>query len=205
MAKQNPVGGERSKVRMLYVEGEFAQGEIQALAMTFARPLSPARPTQKRIVSSSTDNGGVLDAEHEIEIEVEDVGTVEDNGASAATTPRASRGKRTYPTPPTVEMDMTAGGTPFKVFAATKGPKSHRDKYLVAAAWCREYGTLESITTGHVRTCYIAAGWTYKVIDPIQPFRDLRGDGLGTLADGNFTIGHLGLAKVKEMAGGTTA
>jgi len=205
MAKQNPVGGERSKVRMLYVEGEFAPGEIQTLAMTFARPSTAARPAQKRIVGSSTENGGALDAEQEIEIDVEEVGATEDNGATAGAAPRASRGKRTYPTPPTVEMDMAAGGMPFKDFAATKGPKSNRDRYLAAAAWSSEYAKLPSITTGHVRTCYIAAGWTYKVNDPIAPFRILRDDGLGTLSDGNFAIGHLGLAEVQEMAGGTTA
>lgn len=200
MAKQNPAGGEKSKVRMLYVEGEFAQGEIQALAMTFARPLQPARPPQKRIVSSSADNG-VLDAEHEIEINVDGVDeeTVEDNGTSVSAAPRASRGKRTYPSPATVDIDLESGDMPFTTFASEKRPDKQRDKYLVVAEWLRAYGNTPDITAGHVRTCYIAADWIFDVQDPAQPFRNLKKEGLGTISDGKFTINHLGTAAVKKM------
>jgi hypothetical protein len=197
MAKQNQASGEKSKVRMLYVEGEFAQGEIQALAMTFARPIT-VRPAPKRIVSSSADDG-VLDAEQQIEIDVEDVGTVEDNGASPATTPRASRGKRTYPTPATVDLDLESGEKPFSTFAAGKLPETHRDKYLVVAEWLRAYRATPEINAGHVRTCYIGADWTFDVQDPAQPFRKLKAEGLGTLSGGKFTVNHLGTAAVKKM------
>ena len=201
MDKQNPVGGERSKVRMLYVEGEFAPGEIQALAMTFARPLPSARPPQKRIVGASTDNGAVLDAEHEIEINVDGVGeeTVEANGTSVSAGPKASRGKRTYPSPATVDIDLASGDMPFTTFANEKRPDKQRDKYLVVAEWLRAYGNTPEITAGHVRTCYIAADWTFDVQDPAQPFRNLKKEGLGTISDGKFTINHLGTAAVKKM------
>ena len=198
MAKhQNPAGGEKSKVRMLYVEGEFAQGEIQALAMTFARPLAP-RPPQKRIGTPSADNG-VLDAEQEIEINVEEVPTVEDNGASAAAPQKAARGKRTYPTPEPVDIDLEGGEKSFSAFVSEKRPASHLDKYLVAAEWFRAFANTPTITAGHVRTCYIGADWTFDVQDPNQPFRTLKKDGLGTIADGKFTLNYQGTAAVKKM------
>jgi hypothetical protein len=199
MAKQNPASGEKSKVRMLYVEGEFAQGEIQALAMTFARPI-PVRPAPKRIVSSSAENG-VLDAEQEIEIDVEEVGAIDDNGspASATATPKGPRVKRTYPTPATVNIELESGEKPFATFAREKQPETHREKYLVAAEWLRVYRNTPEITAGHVRTCYIGADWTFDVQDPVQAFRDLKRQGLGTISDGKFTINHLGQAAVKKM------
>ena len=198
MAKhQNPAGGEKSKVRMLYVEGEFAQGEIQALAMTFARPLA-SRPPQKRIGTPAADNG-VLDAEQEIAIDVEEIPTVEDNGASAAGPPKAARGKRTYPTPVTVDIDLEGGEKSFGTFAGEKAPETHRDKYLVTADWLRAYRKTPEITAGHVRTCYIGADWTFDVQDPAQPFRKLKAEGLGTLSGGKFTVNHLGTAAVKKM------
>ncbi|MGI8400610.1 MAG: hypothetical protein ACR2NS_03255 [Gemmatimonadaceae bacterium] len=197
MAKHNPPGGERSKVRMLYVEGEFAQGEIQAIAMTFARQL-PVRPPQKRIGSPSGEDG-VLDTDREVEIEVEEESTFEDNGAAASATPKAPRGKRTYPTPGPVDVELDGGDKPFITFASEKKPGTHLDKYLVVADWLRAYRNTPTVTAGHVRTCYICADWTFDVQDPSQPFRSLKKDGLGSIAGGKFTINHLGTAAVKKM------
>lgn len=204
MAKQhNPSGGEKSKLRMLYVEGEFAQGEIQALAMTFARPLA-VRPVQKRIATSATDNG-LVDAEQEIEIDVAEDEVSSENGASAPSAPKAPRGKRTYPTPPTVDIDLDSGDKPFSTFASEKNPQSHLDKYLVVAEWLRAFRNTAPITAGHVRTCYIGADWTFDVQDPNQPLRALKKEGLGTIADGAFTINHLGTAAVKKLNAGAAA
>lgn len=206
MAKHSTAAGtERSKVRLLFFEGELAPGEIQALASAFAtKPNGVAsRAPQKQLGGTPTSSGSseaaaVADFEVEQEVAVED--EVEPTESTPAAKPR--RVKRTYPTPATVEMDMNAGGKSFKQFAQEKRPKSHFEKYLVAAAWCSQYAKLPAITPGHVRTCYIAAEWNYKVQDPIQPFRNIRDDGLGSVEGSNFTIGHLGLSKVQEMNSG---
>lgn len=210
--KQNPPGDDgRSDVEFLYFKGKLRSADIQALVSGFtstrASNTLPGRAPSKQIPAPPAQNGqnGTSEADREVEFEMVEEAEVLENGAEApkAATPR--KGKRTYPTPATVEMDMAAGGKAFKDFAREKGPKSTRDRYLVAATWCREFAKLELVSAGHVRTCYIAAGWTYKVQDPIQPFRNLRDEGLGAVTDGSFNIGHLGLAEVQEMKGDSTA
>ena len=206
--KQNPPADDRSDIEFLYFKGKMRSTDIQALVSGFASARSnvlATRPAPKRITASTTDNGG-SDVAEDVDLEpVEDAEPQEDGTEETASAPKGPRRQRTYPTPATVEMDMVAGGKPFKDFAQEKRPKSHFNKYLVAAAWCNEYAKLETITAGHVRTCYIAADWTYKVKDPRAPFREIREKGLGTLNDGNFTIGHLGLAKMKDMKDGKTS
>jgi hypothetical protein len=205
MAKQNPFGGERSKVRLLFVEGEFAAGEIQALATAFARPTLPVRPSQQKRIAAATTDNGVLDAETEVSVE-EEATIEEDDAASVLTpTPKVPRGKRTYPTPEPVEIDLESGDKPFRAFASEKVPATHLDKYLVVAEWLRAYRAIPTITTGHVRTCYIAADWTFDVQDPNQPFRTLKKNGFGSIADSKFTINHLGVAEVKRMNSATAS
>jgi hypothetical protein len=203
--KQNPPGDDRSDIEFLYFKGKMRSADIQALVSGFASTRSnalPARPATKRIAAPS--GNGAADLAEDVDLElVEDAEIAEEDGTEeVATAPKTPRRQRTYPTPATVEMDMEAGGKSFNEFAQEKGPKSHVNRYLVAAAWCNEYAKLETITAGHVRTCYIAADWTYNVQDPLDPFREIRGKGLGALNEANFTIGHLGLGKVKNMKDG---
>jgi hypothetical protein len=203
MAKpQNPSGDERSDIEFLYFKGKVRSVDIQQLVAGFTSTRSnalPARPQTKQLPPAG--GNGTVKTEQQTEIEfAEELEQVEEpNGASASAAPKPSRGRRKYPTPDPVALDLESGDMPFLTFAAEVTPESHLDKYLVAAEWLRAYRNVTEITAGHVRTCYIEADWDFDPQDPNQPFRTLKKDGLGSIADGKFTVGHLGTSAVKKM------
>lgn len=200
--KQKLSAEERSEVEFLYFKGKLRSADIQALVSGFAgqrsNPLLSSRAQTKRIDGPEEANGIGDDSEEELEL-LADGEISSDAIASAPRAPRGSGPKRTYPTPDTVDIDLETGESPFAVFAAAKAPETHRERYLVAAEWLRANRSLTEITTGHVRTCYIRAGWDFDVVDPSQPFRKLKKEGLGTISEGRFTIKHLGTSEVNKM------
>lgn len=205
MRKQSTTGQpEKSRVRMLYVDADLGPGEIQEITSAFVAAIRPAHAvrgvtTQQRIAPAAGDGNGSGTGQAELELdEAEIVDEEREDGAPAA---RGPRQRRNYKKPTVIEMDLSAGagGVAFEDFATEKSPDTHADRYLVAAAWLHDHAGLETITVNHVYTCYLAAGWNFDVTDPGWPFRELKGDGLGTTNRGNFSIGHLGLSRVKKM------
>jgi hypothetical protein len=201
--KQNSPGDDRSDIEFLYFKGKMRSADIQALVSGFASTRSNAllaRPATKRIAGPTTDNGA-SEASDDVDLDsVEDAELAENDSASS--TPKVPRGngaKRVYATPDTVDIDLESGDKPFTTFALEKAPPTHQDKYLVVAEWLRVFRNTPEVTAGHVRTCYIAAGWAFDVKDPTQPFRKLKRAGLGTITDGRFTIRHLGTSDVNKM------
>jgi hypothetical protein len=200
--KQIPPGDDRSEVEFLYFKGKLRSADIQALVSGFAGTRSsalPGRQVTKRIANPGTQ-GEV--AEEADEPDLEGIEDAEVEASAAVSAPRTARGtgaKRVYPTPDTLDIDLEAGDKPFRKFAIEKAPASHQDKYLVVAEWLRAFGDIPEVTTGHVRTCYIGAGWDFDLLDPTQPFRKLKKAGLGMIADGKFTIKHLGTSAVNKM------
>lgn len=214
MAKQNPAaGGERSKVRVLWFEGDLGPGEIQALATAFAANRSntlPGRTPPKQISAPATQNG-TAEAEQEVDLEtVEEADVLEDNGSNgtprAASTPRKAR-----PTPKPIDINSDGDGVSFEEFVKPLtaeqlvGPQT---KFLVAAAWLHEHGEpkLNAVAVGHVVACYLHAEWTWDAPsnDPTDPFRKLRKEGFGHPAkgkDGTFEINSIGLKRVAKMLG----
>jgi hypothetical protein len=209
MAKQQGASGDdRSDIEFLYFKGKMKSADISALVAGFtstrSSSLSPRPAAPKRITPTGTNNGTSEPEEEEVELELVDEADVADSTNVAVAAPKARGAKRSYPTPDTVDIDLEAGEKPFRAFAAEKAPQSHHDKYLVAAEWLRAYGNTAEVSAGHVRTCYIGAGWNFDVVDPTQPFRKLKKEGLGTISDGKFTIKHLGTAEVNKMNPGAT-
>jgi hypothetical protein len=197
MAKQTPAGGEKSKVRMLYVEGEFAPGEIQSLAMTFARPI-PVRPSQpKRIAGGSATGNGALDVEREIEIEGPDEEETVEEQTQPSRPARASGAARVYRTPERLDLDLSA----FAPFAKAKNPADDfPTHHLVAAFWFKEHFGTPNVTVDHAYSAYMAAGWSTKTKDFDQPFRMLKKKGLVKRVEpGVYTITLPGMGEVREM------
>jgi hypothetical protein len=53
-----------------------------------------------------------------------------------------------------------SGKASFRQFVAEKKPQTHQQKQAVILYWLREFGSLPvGITTDHVNTCYVEAGW----------------------------------------------
>jgi hypothetical protein len=67
MAKHNPPNGERSRVRILFVDGDFASGELGELTQALTQAIKPAvviaRPAVQNRLSAPLTNGTVDDAQ----------------------------------------------------------------------------------------------------------------------------------------------
>jgi hypothetical protein len=201
MAKHTVGGGERSKVKIFFVEADLADGDMEQLTqalMTAIRP-SPGGPraaTVHRIAAASAPLEEIDEAEVE---EMGDVGENPDPSETRRST-SAKRTERSYRSPEPVEMDMNGDGTSFQDFVARKQPQtSTRGRYLLAVVWLKEHAGLATVTADHVLTCYKSAGWTYKVEDSTLPFRALKKDKLGKVDKGSFSVNHLGVAAVADL------
>jgi hypothetical protein len=101
-------------------------------------------------------------------------------------------------TPNVIELDLSLGTTPFRKFAEAKNPGKHVDKYLVIAAWLKEFLGIDEIKADHIYTCYKFMKWN----SPKDVGLTLRATptyfGKGS-ADGVYVINHLGLDRVNEM------
>jgi hypothetical protein len=199
MVKKAHEGSERSRVRIFFVEGDFAPGDLRELTQALGSAIAPSGG--KRPV-------GRLPAVVPLETEALETLVTEDSEAADAVEeepeaderPARGAGKvRSYRKPQPVDLDMKGGGKAFAEFAAQKKPTAHRGKYLVAAAWLHDVAKVASPTADHIFTCYKAAGWTFDIGDPTVTFRSLKAEGLGTLKRGSFSINHLGLAEVEKM------
>lgn len=195
---------ERSKVKILFVEGDFAPGDLKELTQALTSAIKPnvirylpkAGPQLLANDVRNSNSEDVLDAADEDVYQSDDSPELDDAPEEKAKAP----GKpRTYRKPTPVNIDMSSGGKSFKDFSAEKGPTSHRAKYLVAAAWLHDYAKIESITADHVFTCYKSANWNFDIGDPTVTFRQLKKDALGSLEKGHFKINHLGIAEVFDM------
>ncbi|MGP0101200.1 MAG: hypothetical protein ACLPUT_06230 [Solirubrobacteraceae bacterium] len=66
-------------------------------------------------------------------------------------------------TSPGIVKDLSLrpkGKKSFTEFVAEKQPKTHQQRQVVILYWLREFGQVSGgITTDHVNTCYIEAGW----------------------------------------------
>jgi hypothetical protein len=201
MAKPNPPGPVRSKVKILFVDADLAPGDLEKLTNTLTSAMRPTHLLQKappRLSAVSANGDGddpaVADAGEVVESEAEDEAPAETHQ------PKPAR-PRKYKSPKVIDLDMKAGGKAFVDFANEKAPESHTDRYLVAAYWLEAYAKIVPVTADHVFTCYKSAGWVFDPSDPNFPFRELSGKRRreGETKDGNFTINHIGRANVEKM------
>lgn len=197
MAKHSSGSGERSKVRIFFVEADLGPGDMQDLTHALTTAMRPYG-TSPRTMFGKVPPPPAPAADGEQQVEPGEADLVVDEPSPTSVTRQAHRA-RSYRKPVPVDMDMKAGGLAFVEYAKQKAPTAHRAKYLVAAAWLHEYASEASISADHVFTCYKAAGWTFDVQDPSAPLRQLKMDGFGTLKRGIFSINHLGIAEVEKM------
>jgi hypothetical protein len=199
--RHNQQPAERSRVRIFFVEGDFAPGDLRELTETLS---SAIRPT--RIAPRTAPHQLAAPAEGHLQVEENlpdlEPADLSSNGGEEAPA-RAQRGqgkKRAYRKPQVVAMKMVGDdGTAFESFANEHHPDDHLSRYLVAAAWLQEHAKVDPVTVDHIYTCYKALDWAFDVTDPGSAFRKLKRDGLGTLKAGDFSINHIGLATVQKM------
>ena len=207
-SNQNHASSERSKVRIFFIEGDFASGDLEQLTQVLTNATRPATILARaalpgRAAATTVTTAQNVEDENAESQQVDTTG--EEIGDDVAAEPlRATKGPskpRTYRKPqPVVDLDMSAGGKLFKDFAAEKGnPASHRTRYMVAATWLHEFAKVEPITIDHVFTCYKHVGWNFDIQDPTLVFRQLKAEGLASFKKGQFSLNHLGIGKVNDM------
>jgi hypothetical protein len=95
---------------------------------------------------------------------------------------------------------MVSGQVPFAEYFRSKNPATHSKRYLVIAAWLKEYRQLTEIGIDHVYTCYRTMGLS-PVADMGQVFRGCKQRGwfYSGSQRGLFAINHVGLGQVNNM------
>lgn len=204
MAKNNPQPSARSKIRVFFVDADLAPGDMQELTNALTSAIRPTHvvsrvPASNRLAAgpNGSEVGTVTDDVEVEELDERDLAEDDEpsNVAKGPSKPRKYRSPKVV-----IDLDMSAGGKPFKQLAAEKGnPTEHVTRYLIAAYWLAEFSKLPTISVDHVYTCYKSAGWTLNVTDPSFAFRSLKKEGLGDTKNGKFTMNHLGRARVEEM------
>lgn len=191
----------RIKFAYFEVEGsdetlqEVVKTAVNALRPQVVRPVAPAPPIQAPKENGHGNGSGQLPL-----IEVDDFETEEE---TLQKTPAKPKKPRTFKAPEVLEVNLTEGDVPFEEFVKSKGnPDDHSIRYLIIAAWFKEYKGETVITKRHIWTCYRSMHWT--TVDDIDGvFRHGKSKGLFTSPSrGEFAITLLGINEVRKMGGG---
>lgn len=195
--------GGPSRIRFIMVEAELAEGDIGQVTQAIQNALrGPSTVTTQRIAGPAPTKAIESDAmEVELEADLEEEPSAEHSSTARPSRPRGHR--KPPPTPEVIEIDVDAD-VALRTFAAQSNPQSHTKRFLVVAAWFKLHRSLDSIGTSHVYTCYMSLKWPTDLQDFYQPFRQLKKNKLMTHGEeGLYSINHIGLQRVREMAGGS--
>jgi hypothetical protein len=196
MAKQNTQPHGRSRLRIFYVEGDLAPGELQQITQAFA---NATRPAQIIARPAPVQQLGNMDDQPESQEDLEVMNAAEFEAATAST-PKVAK-VRKFRSPKVVDdLNMDAAGKPFSEFVADYGsPSETLPRYLLCSYWLDAFAKVPEATADHIYTCYLSVPWTFEVPDPGQPFRSLKANGAGDTKKGAFVINHIGKARVEKM------
>jgi uncharacterized protein YjhX (UPF0386 family) len=205
-------GEERGKVRLRFVEFELEglsstiEESIKSIVGSMNRASGGALPAAQRtsqtpqltrLAPANGNDGSEQVGQEEFE---GDSGSDESTGdRSSSTTPKAPK---QYTQPKFLEaFDLDSGEKPFKSYVTEIGPETDNHRYLVIAAWAKQYRSLESSTIDHAYTCYQKMGWKSQK-DVGQPFRKMKRSSLfQNPARGQWKITHIGLDRVRNGPG----
>jgi hypothetical protein len=200
MGKAQAKSGGNSRIRVVMVEADLAEGELSQLIPALQNALRAPAPTVQRISPPASPKAIAQqpqEAELEPAIEEEDVQV-----DLAPETPRQRAPRKPAPTPNVIDIEMHEGVS-FASFAQGKDAKSNHKRYLIAAAWLKEHRGIEAASDDHIYTCYLSIGWPTNIPDFAQPLRELKARGFFTQPKrGLYAINHIGLDRVKKLNGG---
>lgn len=201
MARQpNNRNGGTTKVRFLMLE---AEGNESDLAQIFSAIQSAVKPSttiiQQRLAAASTEQLLVGAQSGDDALEHDDA---DDVIAPEKVSRPKSKTARKPTTPDVLDMDADAEAS-LKAFADQhSGVDSDVERYLVIAAWFKEHRETPAVTTAHIYTGLRMMSWPTAIEDFGGILRYLKKQKLMTSGNrGEYLINHLGLAKVKKLAG----
>ncbi|MEO7966253.1 MAG: hypothetical protein ABIT38_20315 [Gemmatimonadaceae bacterium] len=209
MPKPPPPPSGRSKVRVFFVDADFAPGDMEKFTEALTQAVRPENRLSAPPVTVRRLNAGngkphleSIETNGDGDVELEQLEEVESDPVEVEA-PRATTRTRSYPAPKIVtDLDTNAGGKPFDEFALNKGnPKDHLTRFLIAAAWLYECPKIPTVSMHHVYTCYKAPGntWEWDLKDADGVFRKMKKEGWGEVAKGKFTINQIGRGLVDKM------
>jgi hypothetical protein len=191
-----------SRIRFVLVEAELGDGDISQITQAITNALRP--PTNaavKRLsVSGPMVNGSDTVESELVEESVEGVDALDVTPAA----PKHPRQRKSPRAPDIVAIDMNADMS-LAAFAAGKDASSQHKKYLICAAWLKEHRSIDTVSAGHIYTCFRSMEWSVNIPDFSQPLRDLKRRKFFTKNDADeYEINHIGLDFVKKLGGNGT-
>jgi hypothetical protein len=197
-----------TKIRFIMLEAEGNASDLQQIAQAITSAVRPtliqqvaAPPVMPALTRNRTQPSVGSDPDVHNSVEMVDEG----NAIPAPVTKKAavSTAKRRYPVPSILDLDLTSGDMPFVRFHHEKNPGDHSKRYLVIAAWLKEYRQLNEIGDDHAYTCYRTLSLK-TVADIGSVFRS--GKKQGWFNSGTqralFAINHVGLKQVNNLSNG---
>lgn len=192
-------GDGRSKIRVVVIEADLAEGELRDMTQAITNALRPAPVVQRFITSGPATPAAPQLADAE---DIEDAEVIEEvENAPAPRTKASSKPRRYPPVKVLTDVDLESDVS-FPDFAAGKKPKNIQDRYLVAAAWYKLHRDTDAITMHHVYTCFLhpRVKWPTGMADFDQPLRQLvKRNRLGRGERSHYVINHIGLADVDML------
>lgn len=202
MAKQPSSRGGTTKVRFLMLEAEGAESDLTQIFSAIQSAVKPNTTIiQQRLVSGNGEHALLADVSAE-------EGTdelIEVDEASVAPVSKRAKPKtaRKPTTPDVLDFDFDTSVSLADFAMRHSGVDSDVDRYLVIAAWFKEHRDTSAVTTSHIYTGYRTLEWPSGIEDFGAVLRYLKSQKLmASGARGEYSINHLGLAKVKKLAGG---
>ena len=203
MVKQPSKGNGSSRIRVVMIDAEIAEGELGQIAAAIQNALRPSVTVAQRPaaqLTAPTQNGGV---ETVLEEPMEDDFDEADEGVTKPAAPSKPRKPRKPTTPEVLELDLISDVS-LESFAVKHPAEKESDRNLVIATWFKEHRQTPAITSSHVYTAYRQLKWSVAIEDFSWPLRYLKKEkfmGAGT-ARGEYVINHLGIDRVNKMATG---
>lgn len=193
MAKHPSKSGGNSRIRVLLVDADLADGELAQLIPALQNALRAPTPTLR---NNGAPTPKVITQQQPLEAEVEE-SVEEEEVTLAPEAPRQPRARKAAPKPSVIEIDTTSAPP----LSSLADPKSNHGRYLLIAAWLHDHRNIEAVTVDHIYTCYRHLGWPTDILDFGQPLRELKHKQYFTTPErGQYAINQLGLAKAKEIA-----
>lgn len=148
---------DKGKVRMTVIHfetessNETLQENIRQIANTISRSLGLPPPARTPLPPVQLQPSNPLEQAYEVD------SIADDAGQSSPSTPQRPRTgkKRLTVTPAKVldDLNLNGGNIPLNTFIEQNKPESHTKRYLVIAAWLKEYRNIDEITGDHIYTC----------------------------------------------------
>jgi hypothetical protein len=192
--------GGTSRVRFVMMEAEIADGgDLAQFTQAMQNALAGPRTVVQRLTVSPKLAAQDANGHEEPEV-LDDVDHLVEGAEPEV--PRHRGPRKPAPTPDILEVDLTSEVS-LADFAAKHKPDSHRQRYLVAAAWFKLHRKTDTVTASHIYTAYRHMKWPINIPDFAQPLRDLKFNKLvGQPEKGVYEINHIGLQEVANLGAG---